>query len=310
MKEGGTDAWLIDAVELQSVFGPGRDGTILSESFRELFRHLTAAESTPVLLIDTIDVSLNRGGSDVYVKSLLTELAMAGVAVVTASRPGEARMLNAHIPHTVLLFDYSDGEFTRAVAAYAKAYVDGGEALTPEGHAERVLDAAAQGYPIREICRNPLTLRMLYAVYAPKEINFQDVDVVSLYREFWHRRVESDLRTDATSRDLDQTDLSETAMRVAIAMLVAGEPELPKDKLARELQAVGINPKGIEQLQGRGVVRVSSILRRTISLGFSIRLSLSTRQRLPFFAWGGPKRWPRWRSVGPTMREISSWVRF
>src|SRR5712691_7754037 len=68
------------------------------------------------LLIDTIDVSLNRGGSDVYVKSLLTELAMAGVAVVTASRPGEARMLNAHNPHTVLLFDYSDDEFTRAVA--------------------------------------------------------------------------------------------------------------------------------------------------------------------------------------------------
>jgi hypothetical protein len=259
LQQATVSAWLIDAVELQSIFGPGQDGTILSQGFRELFGHLTAAKNAPVLLIDTIDVSLNRSGSDVYVTSLLIELALAGVAVVAASRPGEARMLNAHDPHTIKLFDYTEDEFPRAVAAYAKAYVEGGEALTPQGHADRVLEAAAQGFPIREICRNPLTLRMLYAVYAPKEINFEDVDVVTLYREYWHRRVDADLRTDAKVPGLSQANLSEAAMRIAIAMLVAGQPELPKDKLVRELQEAGINPRAIEQLSGRGVVWVSNV---------------------------------------------------
>src|SRR4029077_4949904 len=157
------------------------------------------------------------------------------------------------------LFDYSDAEFPRAIAAYASAYVHGREALTPEAHLARVLEAAAQGYPIKEICRNPLTLRMLYAVYAPKEINFQDVDVIALFRDFWRRRVESDLRTDVRAPVLDQTDLSDAAMRIAVAMLVSGVPELPKDRLARELQAAGLNRNSIEQLQGRGVVRVSSL---------------------------------------------------
>ena len=258
LKRQGADVWLIDATELPSIFGHGRDGTILSEPLLRLFRYLTAS-GAPVLLIDTIDVSLNRSGTDAYAISLVTELAMAGVTVVVASRPGEARMLSAHKPYTIMLFDYSDIEFPRAVSAYAKAYVLDGEILSPEAHAERVLEAAAQGYPIKELCRNPLTLRMLYAIYAPQEINFQDVDVITLFREFWHRRVESDLRTDIRTPGLDQTDLSEAAMRIATAMLVAGTPELPKERLMRELQGAGHDRNGIDQLQGRGVLRISNL---------------------------------------------------
>jgi hypothetical protein len=99
LKERGTDAWLIDAIELDRVFGPGRDGTILSEPFRKLFRNLAAENRAPVLLIDTIDVPLNRSGADLYITSLLIELALADVTVIAASRPGEARMLSAHAGH-------------------------------------------------------------------------------------------------------------------------------------------------------------------------------------------------------------------
>jgi hypothetical protein len=260
LKDAGTDAWLIDAIELPSVFGSGQDGSILSPSFRELFRDLTAKGRAPVLLLDTIDVPLNRSGADVYVTSLLTEFAIADVTVVAASRPGEARMLGAHKPYTVLLFDYSDAEFPRAVAAYANAYVGTGDILTAEAHAERILEASAQGYPIKEICRNPLTLRMLYAIYAPQEINFREVDVITLFREFWRRRVESDLRTDATAPGTRTfKDLSEVAMRIATAMLVSGAPELPRERLIRELQAARLDRHGVDELQGRGVIRVSNL---------------------------------------------------
>jgi len=288
LKATGADTWLVDAIELPSIFGPGRDGTILSEPLRELFRNLTAEGGMPVLLIDTIDVPLNRNGADVYVTSLVTELAMADVTVVAASRPGEARMLSAHKPYTILLFDYSDAEFPRAVAAYANGYVRDGSTLTPEAHAERVLEAAAQGYPIKEICRNPLTLRMLYAVYAPQEINFRDVDVITLFREFWRRRVESDLRTGAKTIGVDQTDLSDAAMRIAIAMLVVGAPELPKDRLARELQSAGLARSGLEQLHGRGVVRVSH-LSPDYLVGFFHQTFFEHAAALAIIRLGGPQ---------------------
>ena len=76
LRETGAPAWLIDATELPGIFGPG---SILSDTFRELVRNLGAAGRPPVILIDTIDVPLNRSGADVYVASLLTDLALAGV---------------------------------------------------------------------------------------------------------------------------------------------------------------------------------------------------------------------------------------
>ena len=90
LKESGADAWLIDAIELPSIFGSGRDGSILSDSFRELFRSLAEENRAPVLLIDTIDVPLNRSGADVYVTSLLTELAKGTLTTITVSMAGLA----------------------------------------------------------------------------------------------------------------------------------------------------------------------------------------------------------------------------
>jgi hypothetical protein len=259
LKAMHADAWLLDAVELSSIFGHGEDGTILSELFRTLFRSLVAAGRPPVLLLDTVDVPLNTKGSDNYLTALLTELSIAEVTVIAASRPGEARMLSAHQPVPLNLFDYNDDEFPAAVSAYARAFVHDGQELTAEQHAQDVLQAAAQGYPIKEICRNPLTLRMLYSIYSPEQINFPDVDIVTLYREFWRRRVEADIRTDSKTAKSADTDLSDCAIRIATAMLVAGAPELARDHLARELQAAGLDRAGLDLLQARGLIKVSRV---------------------------------------------------
>ena len=77
LKEEHADVWLIDAIELVSIFGQGRDGTILSESFRDLFRNMIAEGRAPIFLIDTVDALLNTRGMDTYLVSLLTELAIA-----------------------------------------------------------------------------------------------------------------------------------------------------------------------------------------------------------------------------------------
>ena len=251
------DAWLIDAVELTAVFGEDHHGLILSPEVTGFFVALRAAGRLPVLLIDTVDVALNTRDRAQYLIALLTELASAGVRVGVASRPGEARMLVSLDGRVMRLLEYSDEEFKVAVQHYAHAFVRASANTDVEQHAQALLEAAAQGYPIREICRNPLTLRMLYSVYAPEQINFIEVDIVSLYRAFWERRVKSDIRAEAPALPSSEIDLSRSAMRIALVMLVEGLPELPADMLARELETVGQPSKDLLTLEARGVIRIS-----------------------------------------------------
>jgi hypothetical protein len=253
------DAWLVDAAEMSSVFGQrSNDGTILSPEFSRLLQQMAAARRSPVVLIDTVDVGLNVKERENYLITLLSELAENGAIVAVASRPGEARKLDdlEPKPKIIHLFEYSESEFPIAVEHYARAFVRDGSAIGPEEHARQLLEAAAQGYPIREICRNPLTLRMLYSIYAPQQINFVDIDVVSLYRAFWTRRVEADIRTDAPSVPASDKDLSQCAMQVATCMLVEGVPELSQSLLNRELDSVGSTKEELSLLAARGVVRI------------------------------------------------------
>lgn len=255
----GGDAWLLDAMELSQVFGetPGEDPTMSSE-WRQFFQRLAGINRRPIILIDTVDASLSARSRSAYLIALLSELSAAGVIVAVASRPGEARQLEGFEPRFIRLYEYSEKEFPRAVELYSRAFVRDGAEVDSEEHAAQLLEAAAQGYPIREICRNPLTLRMLYSIYAPEQINVTEVDVISLYREYWARRVEADLRADREQRGAG-ADLSACAMQVAISMLVEGAPELPKAMLVRELEATGRDRSELDRLIGRGVLRVTEL---------------------------------------------------
>ncbi|HWQ87914.1 NACHT domain-containing protein [Brevundimonas sp.] len=251
-------AWLFDAIELPTVFAGPAGQLGVSDVFAELVEDLVATGKRLIILVDTIDVALNSTATPADLLHFLTSLNAMGVDVIVASRPLEARqfhLLSARIFH---LFEYSDTELTRAIANYAAAFVgDVGEAQA-QLHVDALLGAVAQGFPIREICRNPLTLRMLYTIYAPNQINVFDVNIIALYVEFWRRRVESDLRHDFQVEGLDQ-DLSAAAMHIAVVMLVEGIPEVARELLERELELALIPPAQIAGLEARGILATSSI---------------------------------------------------
>jgi DNA-binding XRE family transcriptional regulator len=256
LAEKKLSAWLIDAIELMAIFGSGENGSgILSEAFRTPFRKLVELGRVPILLIDTADVILNQRSKETYFESLLGELQEAGVRIVVASRPGEAMRLHILDPFIAQLFEYSENEFIAAVGVYARAYVRQGATVSAETHADGLLDAAAQGFPIKEICRNPLTLRMLYSIYAPEQINVADIDVVSLYRAYWERRVAADIRTNAPTIKSDTEDASQGAMLTAIAMLVEGVPEIQFSTLGQEFATMGVAASSISTLLSRGVLK-------------------------------------------------------
>jgi hypothetical protein len=96
----------------------------------------------------------------------------------------------------------------------------------------------------------------------------------------------------AATREAAHTEavgaLPNVAMRIATAMLVAGAPELPRDRLARELQAVGLDRGSLDQLQGRGVIRVSHLAPDHL-VGFFHQTFFEHAAALAILRLGGPR---------------------
>ncbi|NED32464.1 hypothetical protein [Streptomyces sp. SID8499] len=90
--------------------------------------------------------------------------------------------------------------------------------------------AAARGLPLGQLIRHPLSLRMLFDVYAPAGPRDKDIDVTDLFREYWEARVTEDVRHavlgDDTADDEARWNLSGAVRVLGLAMLREGKPEL------------------------------------------------------------------------------------
>ncbi|MEU4735864.1 MULTISPECIES: hypothetical protein [Streptomyces] len=109
--------------------------------------------------------------------------------------------------------------------------------------------AAARGLPLGQLIRHPLSLRMLFDVYAPAGPRDKDLDVTELFREYWEARVTEDVRHSVPAPgDADghgdgdhgvrggggggpagehaRRDLSDEVRALGLAVLRAGTPEL------------------------------------------------------------------------------------
>ncbi|MFD8392948.1 hypothetical protein ACFV2N_28045 [Streptomyces sp. NPDC059680] len=90
--------------------------------------------------------------------------------------------------------------------------------------------AAARGLPLGQLIRHPLSLRMLFDVYAPAGPRDKDIDVTDLFREYWEARVTEDVRHavfgDEPVDDEARWNLSAEVRVLGLAMLREGKPEL------------------------------------------------------------------------------------
>jgi hypothetical protein len=253
---GKAEAWLIDAQDLLTFFGDREEDSRNRLTRLKKALGYFANGEPPVLLIDTADAVLNRRDDTLIFKDLLSQLYDLHIQSVITSRPGEAHQLSFLEPNKSDLGNYSDAEFPKAIAAYAKVFVKHSDYVSPQEHAQQLSEAASSGYPIESLARNPLALQMIYAVYAPHEINYSEINVSSLYRDYWERRVAADLRpgTPPTSASLDLTRAAEL---LGIAMLSEGVPELFLESIRRLPERIAINSNEINELARRGVISVS-----------------------------------------------------
>ncbi|MET8751991.1 hypothetical protein ABZW32_18090 [Streptomyces sp. NPDC004667] len=98
-----------------------------------------------------------------------------------------------------------------------------------------------RGLPVREVLAGPLTLRMLFEVYAPQP-PAPEIDAAGLYERHWERRVRDDARHGADGHTVPHSpDLSWPAQSLAHLMLHDAAVALPVADAAGRLP--GANPE-------------------------------------------------------------------
>ncbi|MFC1436374.1 hypothetical protein ACEZDB_37645 [Streptacidiphilus sp. N1-3] len=234
--------------------------------------------SVPVLLVDTLDLLMHSPGTRRTVSDLLRLAQRRSIRMVVTCRPGEAALLDPGEDdeaglRLIRLGLYDDAEREAAVANYADSFYSdaSNRPLTSsdlQDVQKYVFNAVYHDLPLREICDNPLTLRLLFELYAPERPD-QQVDVASLYDLFWERRVRRDARGGedgshhAPGADHGM-DLRESARTLARFMLGSGTPEVSLSRASSELTRLTRGEleevsQQLEILVRRGVLAVSTV---------------------------------------------------
>lgn len=217
-----------------------------------------AAGTRPVVLFDTIDLLLHDVADRAYLSTLLDELAEAGCPYVASCRPHESKALpRYHRKHTEWLDDYTDDELVRAIDSHTRFFYRRFELREQEEHRRNISSLAATRHSMQAICRHPLTLRMLFVLYAPNEVQ-PEVDTLRLYQDYWEHRVRTDSRPGQPDPPLDAPDLRRAAGHLAITMLAEGSVSLTKDQARQAAVEASESPTSIDQLVDRGVLHRGS----------------------------------------------------
>lgn len=210
----------------------------------------------PIVLLDTVDLLLRDEAGRDFLAELVLALQDEGAFVIATCRPQEAVLIYPLGPISVTLRGYDESELNEAVNKHALRFYAPSVRKNYAEEFSHVLNAVARGLPIREVCSNPLTLRMLFTVYAPAAVP-DDINVFKLYKEYWAHRVEQDLRAGSPRPASPSADRSEAASAAAVAMLAEGTPELEAGRLDSALAALGRSNEGVRELIDRGVLHES-----------------------------------------------------
>ncbi|MFI5911761.1 NACHT domain-containing protein [Dactylosporangium sp. NPDC051541] len=249
----GRTAWLIPA------------GTVEAEvpvaDIAWGLRDRAAKGDRPVLLIDTVDLLLIAEELPPALEELIQECSAAGAALVMTCRPLEYKVLH-HATRDRYSIDrldlgpYGEADLPAAVRTHAEHFIDALR-FDPAAITRAVLTAVARGLPIAQICRVPLTLRMLFELHELEHPGDEpletEIDVTDLFDKYWNLRVRADKRTGARAAGPD-ADLTAAAEWLAVVMLAEGRPRLGYASAARVLQRVHGLLDDLDALVRRSVV--------------------------------------------------------
>ncbi|MFB9608733.1 NACHT domain-containing protein [Streptomyces roseofulvus] len=187
--------------------------------------HQPMYRASVVVLLDSADVLLTDDHGRAVCRELVDCCAEYGVPLVISCRTRDQVLLYDVLgttPSSVQeLGDFRfGGEAEHVVDAYCAHYYRDQTAARRREAYDAVIGAAVRGLPMREVVARPLTLRMLFEVYAP-QVPTTEIDAAGLYDAYWTKRVVGD-RRHGSAGIVDADDLSPAAEGVARIMLRDG----------------------------------------------------------------------------------------
>lgn len=208
------------------------------------------------ILIDTIDLISSQEGIIIELISMISTIKMLSINVIfiLTSRQREASILNTLKLKNFNLKDYDENsnELNSAIESYVECFYNKKQTMDKEESLNKILNGVSEGRSLKEVCKHPLTLRMLFTIYFPNTIP-EEINVFKLYKDFWEKRIVKDIRAGENS-DKDFEDLSFIAGAVAFVMLAEGMIELEEDILVECLKSFSIKQKDIEILIKRNIL--------------------------------------------------------
>jgi hypothetical protein len=187
--------------------------------------HQPKYRASVIVLLDSADVLLTDDHGRAVCRELVDCCTEYEVPLVISCRTRDQDLLYDVLgttPSAVQeLGDFRfGGEAEHAVDAYCAHYYRGQAAARRREAYDAVVGAAVRGLPMREVVARPLTLRMLFEVYAP-QVPTTEIDAAGLYDAYWTKRVAGD-RRHGSAGTVDADDLSPAAEGVARIMLRDG----------------------------------------------------------------------------------------
>lgn len=207
----------------------------------------------PVVLLDTVDVLLHNEPDRQALLEFLLTLVEIGARVVATCRPDEAKLLGFFKHPSVTLGQYEAQELNDAIERHIDRYYSDVDLRTRSEHQKHITELVASGFPLREVCTNPLTLRMLFSLYAPIEPP-SEVNVFDLYKKYWNQRVVSDTRAGTPEAAGSSLNLEAITHFSSLTMLAEGKPELSEGTLVNGIRTLQGPLSELEDIVRRGVI--------------------------------------------------------
>lgn len=250
----------------------GREGVLSPDGLLKAQRNALSRGEKLFIMFDTVDLVLHdmRMASEFH--DLIQALGGRPCHILMTTRIEEGAQLRIHHPWVLELHIFDPEELEEAIAKYSKHYYSDYDPADIKQYVDAVQFSVTQGEPLLKVCSKPLTLRMLFDLYAPNAIP-SELRVLDLFKQYWDHRVREDKRAGGKRSEyllrqpVVATNCETTAMSLALAMLANGEPRLEEARITSVLNTFGGVRDHVDELVRRGVLGRNA-LSRPIELRF------------------------------------------
>lgn len=212
-----------------------------------------SAHARSYVIVDTVDSVVGQSASRQRLEDLIQEFQRKGFGIVAAIRPAEKNRFFTDERSIVIPGNYNNWEFSRVIESHVQAFYRLKDADTIAARVDEIKTIASGNTPVVELVFQPLTLRMLFAVYAPTEIP-KEVNAISLFLEFWRKRVDSDWRAGRQEPEPGSRNLSGAAAWMAGVMLMDGSLQVNSNQINLAISQGHLGQEDVAELATRGIL--------------------------------------------------------